>query len=228
MNLEHALVFEDAVVVGLTTTPTDSEDDGPREELVLQVGLTHEIADALGVKGLVYNDNGTVRSVWTRIALDLSYSDVRINTPAEHSGQSICLTPKALSGFAIKRSKAGAAKLDFKAKTEGYATALAEFVSAVGTAPFRLEVEPLQQQLPLDQGSDVEDEQPALSPVDELVAKLGYCPKVSKLGQIAEERPELAELIEWAKAEHAQKHGRTRLAEPEEEADDDIPLEVAR
>jgi hypothetical protein len=156
--LNNPLTFEDAVVVGLSTTPT--EDDQPYEELEIQVGLTPAISGELGVHDLVYLDNDVVRSTWTTIGLDTVYTDVRVSTPSKHDGAELSIAPNSIKGFKIKRNKkSGSVKLSFTLVVDGYAEVFAQFVTAVGTGPFRLEVVPLQENLGLTEPGAEEQEE---------------------------------------------------------------------
>jgi hypothetical protein len=140
------LTFEDARVTGLQTSPTNDE---PRESLTIEVGVTPEIADEFGVKDMVYGTENTVRPGWKKLSLTAVLNNVRFHTPAEHNGESLSFAPKKISGFAMAFSKGGALKMTFNVSTDGYAEVLAAFLTAVGTGPFRLEIEPLQIELPM-------------------------------------------------------------------------------
>lgn len=161
MNLASALTFEDASLVDLHAKPTEQEPNG---WLLFETGLTPALAAEFGIKDLIYLENGAPRGTWTRIELgEISIIDVRVHTPVKHDGAELALAPKSLGSFAVKKTKGGALKLLFKARADGYLPQMSDFLQAVGSGPFRLEIEPLQPTLDLqpgDDGADADDKPP--------------------------------------------------------------------
>ena len=161
MRLQTELALSQVRLLGVKTLPTKED---PIVTLAFRTALTRDVAEAFGVRDLVYAGN-VPRSGVDKMTLEGEEQDCEVHF--QHDSMAFTAVASSVGHFVAKLEGEGA-QLEFQVKLSSYAVTAAELVEKAHIDPFGLTLKPNQMDLELkaepSEAPVVDDSQRLISP----------------------------------------------------------------
>jgi hypothetical protein len=146
------VTFRDAVIDSIHCKTQDGK---VQSRILAHVSLSQEAAEVLGVKSLVFAENGTPKEGFHSLALDTGCAAFRALFEHPELKQSFEIaTGDSTDSYVVQRMEEGRLKLKLRLNYHGDPHPAIAFINSVGNAESRLKIIPLQGELSAEEDED--------------------------------------------------------------------------
>lgn len=127
MILTETFNCESVAILAMAVRPTPDE---PLVQLIVELDLTPDMAEALGCQAAVFTEDGQVRDGFRAIDLDATITQVRLTVrSAKEDGTTIICHPEIIDHLKVLRSDTGEPRLRMRVKNTGYAAGFCDLLN---------------------------------------------------------------------------------------------------